>query len=160
MDRAMNWTGHCTPMRQCSPRATVVNHFVRIRFKIISEDCIPAVSCRDQAIALRMQDQAASSLRNCAKERIDFIFTSRNPRRSSSPSRFSYRSLPNTSLRREPRESYLWLMSLRRSVRYCSNSHRSSGSVDLAGHLFCFLHHLLKLLLQSSVEGFAGDGFF
>jgi hypothetical protein len=32
--------------------------------------------------------------------------------------------------------------------------------LDLAGHLLCFLNHLVKLPLQSSVEGFAGDGLF
>jgi len=32
--------------------------------------------------------------------------------------------------------------------------------LDLAGHLLCFLDHLVKLPLQSSVEGFAGDGLF
>jgi hypothetical protein len=32
--------------------------------------------------------------------------------------------------------------------------------LDLAGHLFCFLHHLVKLPLQSSVKGLAGDGLF
>jgi len=40
-------------------------------------------------------DQAAPSLRTVVKERIDFIFYSRNPRSSSSPSRFSRKSLPN-----------------------------------------------------------------
>src|SRR5437660_11024861 len=62
-------------------------------------------------------DQAAPSLRNRAKERIDFILSSGKPRRSSSPRRFSYKSLPNTSVSREPRKSYLRSISLRRSVR-------------------------------------------
>ena len=37
-----------------------------------------------------------SSAKNLAKERIDFSLSSRNPPNSSSPSRFSYKSLPNT----------------------------------------------------------------
>ncbi len=32
--------------------------------------------------------------------------------------------------------------------------------LDLVGHSLCFLNHLLKFLGQSSVEGFARDGFF
>ena len=34
------------------------------------------------------------------------------------------------------------------------------GFVDLIGHLLCFLHYLLKLPPQSSVEGCAGDSLF
>jgi hypothetical protein len=32
--------------------------------------------------------------------------------------------------------------------------------LNLAGHLFGYLNHLVKLPLQSGVEGFAGDDFF
>jgi hypothetical protein len=32
--------------------------------------------------------------------------------------------------------------------------------LDLAGHPFCFLNHLVKFPVQSSVEGFAGEGLF
>jgi hypothetical protein len=32
--------------------------------------------------------------------------------------------------------------------------------LDLVGHSLCFLNHFVKLLAQSSVEGFAGDGLF
>src|ERR1039458_7040958 len=52
-------------------------------------------------------DQAASSAKNLAQERIGFSLSSRKPRSSSSRSRFSYKSLPNTSVSREPRKSYL-----------------------------------------------------
>src|SRR6266576_355550 len=52
-------------------------------------------------------DQAACSAKNLAQERIGFILSSRKPRSSSSRSRFSYKSLPNTSVSREPRKSYL-----------------------------------------------------
>src|SRR4029077_9186889 len=41
-------------------------------------------------------DQAASSAKNLAKERIGFSLSSRKPCSSSSRSRFSYKSLPNT----------------------------------------------------------------
>jgi hypothetical protein len=47
--------------------------------------------------------QAASSAKNLAKERIDFSLSSRNPRGSSSLSRFSHKSLPNTCVSREYR---------------------------------------------------------
>ncbi len=40
--------------------------------------------------------QAASSAKNLAKEQIDFSLSSRKPRSSSSRSRFSCKSLPNT----------------------------------------------------------------
>src|SRR5208282_6152703 len=40
--------------------------------------------------------QAASSAKNLAKERIDASLSSRKPHSSSSRSRFSYKSLPNT----------------------------------------------------------------
>ena len=60
---------------------------------------------------------AASSAKNLAKERIAFSLSSRRPRSSSWLSRFSYKSLPKTSVSREPRKSYLRLISLRRSVR-------------------------------------------
>src|ERR1035437_6695939 len=32
--------------------------------------------------------------------------------------------------------------------------------LDLAGHLLCFLNHLVELSPQGSVEGFAGDALF
>jgi hypothetical protein len=74
-----------------------------------------------------MPGQAALSLRKLANDRIDCILSSPNPRRSSSLSRFSYKSLPNTSVSREKRNSYLWSISLRRWVRWRSNSQRSEG---------------------------------
>src|ERR1019366_5246139 len=83
-------------------------------------------------------DQAAPSLRNWAKERIAFIFSSRNPRRSSSPSRFSNKSLPNTSVSRELRKSYLRSISLRRSVRECFRSHQYDDHLFLLVFLVSF----------------------
>jgi hypothetical protein len=104
--------------------------------------------------------QAAPSLRNWAKERIDFISSSRNPRRYSSPSRFSYKSLPKTSHK-----------SRITKVIFAVNLFTAFGQVmfkvpqirrllDLVGHLLCLLNHFVKFLAQSSVEGFAGDGLF
>jgi len=34
------------------------------------------------------------------------------------------------------------------------------GFIDLICHLLCFLHYIVKLPLQSSVEGSAGDSLF
>lgn len=63
------------------------------------------------------RSQATSSARNCAKERIFSTLSLLNPCRSSSSSRFSYNSLPKTSLTREFRNWYFWSMSLRRRVK-------------------------------------------
>jgi len=43
-----------------------------------------------------LSQAAVSSAKNLSKERIDFSLSSRNPPNSSSPSRFLYKSLPNT----------------------------------------------------------------
>ena len=67
-----------------------------------------------EGLSTQNRCQATSSARNCAKERIRSTLFALNPRRSSSTSRFSYNSLPKTSLRREFRKSYLRSMSLRR----------------------------------------------
>ena len=104
--------------------------------------------------------QAASSAKNLAKERIAFSLSSRRPRSSSSPSRFSYKSLPNTSVSREPRV-----------VVFAVNLFTALGQVmfqlpqirrllDLTGHLLCFLNYLVQLSPQGSVEGFAREGLF
>ena len=61
--------------------------------------------------------QAASSDRTLAQKRIAFMFSSRKPRSSSSQIRRSDKSIPNTCVSREERNSYLRSMSLRHWVK-------------------------------------------
>ena len=109
----------------------------------------------DQAIALRIASQAASSAKNLAKGRIDFSLSSRKPRRSSFTSRLSYKSLPNTCF------------SCESESRICGRSLYDVGSgnvpsptgprlLDLAGHPLCFLNHLVKLPLQEQRRRLCG----
>src|SRR5882762_1008774 len=106
-----------------------------------------------------MQSPAALSPRNLAKERIEFILSSRSPRRSSSLIRFSHKSLPNTSINRELRSrTYIDLFTMLGQVTFQVPQIRRL--LDLAGHLLCFLNHLVKLSPQGSVEGCAGDDLF
>ena len=49
-----------------------------------------------ESIALRIAGQAAYFAKNWATERIEFSLSSCKPRSSSSRSRFSYKSFPNT----------------------------------------------------------------
>ena len=85
--------------------------------------------CRSQAIALKIPIQAASSDESLAQEWMAFILSSRKPRSSCSLIRRSDKSLPKTCVRVEERKSYLRSMSLRRWVKYRSNSHTSAGSL-------------------------------
>ena len=107
-----------------------------------------------------MQVRPRPSAKNLAKERIDFSLSSRKPRSSSSLSRFSYKSLPNTCVSRESAIVVLAVDLFTTLGQVMFQVPQIRRLLDLAGHLLCFLNHLVKLSPQGSVEGFAGDGLF
>lgn len=103
-------------------------------------------------------DQAALSLKIRAKERIDSIFSSDNPCRSSSLIRFFVQQSPQYT--QESRTArVVFAITLFMACREAGFQVPSIGRLlDRTGHSRCFLNHVLKFLAHSSVESLAGDG--